>query len=48
MATVRLHVTEGNARAERVYDRNGFSRTGTMIVRDHDGVVEVEIQRRLR
>ena len=48
IATIRLHVTEGNARAERVYDRNGFSRTGTMIVRDHDGVAEGEMERRLR
>lgn len=48
MATVRLRVTEGNARAERVYERNGFSRTGATIARDRDGVVEVEMERRLR
>ncbi len=47
LATVRLHVTEGNARAERVYERNGFSRTGNTVVRDRDGVVEVEMERSL-
>ena len=47
LATVRLHVTEGNARAERVYERNGFSRSGNTVVRDRDGVVEVEMERSL-
>lgn len=47
MATVKLHVTEGNARAERAYERNGFSRTGATLVRDRDDVVEVEMERRL-
>ena len=47
VTTLRLHVTDGNARAERVYERNGFSRTGTTVVRDRDGGVEVEMERRL-
>jgi len=47
MARLRLHLTEGNARAERAYERNGFSRTGATVIRERDGVVEVEMERRL-
>ena len=42
---VRLHVIEDNQRAERVYERNGFRRTGNSIVRERDGVVELEMER---
>lgn len=44
---VRLHVMENNGRAERVYERNGFRRTGGSVVRDRDGLIEVEMQRLL-
>jgi ribosomal protein S18 acetylase RimI-like enzyme len=44
---VRLHVTEGNARAERVYQRNGFERTGQTFVRGRDGFPEIEMERLL-
>lgn len=44
LATVRLHVTAGNAAAERVYARHGFAPTGTTYVRERDGrdVLELE------
>ena len=35
--TVRLHVVDGNAAAERLYQRHGFLRTGRSMVRDRDG-----------
>lgn len=44
MAVVRLHVTAGNARAERLYVRHGFARTGEIITRSRDGVIEVEME----
>lgn len=43
----RLHVTEGNARAERMYERNDFHRTGGSLVRDRDGLTEIEMERLL-
>jgi ribosomal protein S18 acetylase RimI-like enzyme len=44
-ATVlRLHVADGNARAERLYVRHGFRRTGHSIVRARDAVREYEMQ----
>jgi GNAT superfamily N-acetyltransferase len=43
-ADVWLHVARGNARARRVYERNGFRLTGREVVRDRDGVVEVEMR----
>jgi RimJ/RimL family protein N-acetyltransferase len=46
-AAVHLHVTDGNIRAERVYQRNGFERTGRSQPRERDGVTEIEMQRRL-
>ena len=46
-ALVRLHVTDGNARAEGMYRRNGFERTGRMFVRGRDGFPEVEMELRL-
>ena len=44
---IQLLVAEGNSRAERVYERNGFARTGRSQVRDRDGVAEIEMERRL-
>jgi ribosomal protein S18 acetylase RimI-like enzyme len=46
-AAVRLHVTEGNERAERLYARHGFCRTGEKFVRDRDGAMEIEMRREL-
>ncbi len=43
---VRLHVTDGNVRAEGLYCRLGFVRTGSSFVRDRDGVAEIEMERR--
>jgi ribosomal protein S18 acetylase RimI-like enzyme len=40
-----LHVTEGNVRAERAYERHGFRRTGTTYTRDRDGLQEIEMER---
>jgi ribosomal protein S18 acetylase RimI-like enzyme len=44
---VRLHVGEGNAPARRLYERNGFSDTGAREPRPRDGVMEIEMARRL-
>lgn len=41
---VRLQVTAGNHRAERVYARHGFVRTGATLVRERDGLVEFEMR----
>ena len=41
----RLQVTEGNVRAERMYERLGFRRTGATLTRPHDGLVEIEFER---
>ena len=46
-ATVRLFVTEGNTRAESVYRRVGFSRTGQTEIRSRDDATEVEMQLRI-
>jgi RimJ/RimL family protein N-acetyltransferase len=43
---VRLHVAEGNERAERLYARHGFERTGDSFVRQRDGMREIEMERR--
>jgi GNAT superfamily N-acetyltransferase len=42
--TLRLHVTEGNARAERVYKRHGFRRTGSSELRERDNMIEFEME----
>ena len=44
---VRLHVTEGNRPAARLYERHGFSLSGVTEVRERDGAVEIEYERRL-
>jgi RimJ/RimL family protein N-acetyltransferase len=44
---VRLFVTEGNTRAESVYRRVGFSRTGQTEIRSRDDATEVEMQLRI-
>ena len=41
-----LHVTEGNERARRFYERMGFELTGVAHARDHDGALELEMRRR--
>jgi ribosomal protein S18 acetylase RimI-like enzyme len=46
-AVLRLHVVEGNARAERVYVRHGFRRTGRSVVRARDRMREHEMEARL-
>jgi RimJ/RimL family protein N-acetyltransferase len=43
-----LHATEGNARAERAYQRHGFRRTGRTFLRERDGFTEFEMARELR
>jgi RimJ/RimL family protein N-acetyltransferase len=43
--TVRLHVADGNDRAERAYARHGFARTGRSFVRARDHGVEAEMER---
>lgn len=42
---LRLHVADGNARAERVYARHGFVRTGRSVVRARDDHLELEMER---
>ena len=44
---VHLHVTDGNARAEGMYHRNGFEHTGRTFIRERDGFPEIEMERRL-
>ena len=46
-AEVHLRVTDGNERAERMYRRNGFERTGQWWFRDRDGHVELELVNQL-
>jgi ribosomal protein S18 acetylase RimI-like enzyme len=43
-SVLRLHVADGNDRAERLYVRHGFRRTGRSIVRPRDAVREHEMQ----
>jgi GNAT superfamily N-acetyltransferase len=47
VSALQLRVTEGNARAERLYERHGFERTGTTFVRERDGLTEVEMDLRV-
>lgn len=46
-ASVRLVVMEANGRARRVYERNGFRTTGLTTVRERDGGIELEMERRV-
>jgi ribosomal protein S18 acetylase RimI-like enzyme len=46
-AELHLRVTERNERAERMYRRNGFERTGQSWFRERDGHVEHEMVNRL-
>jgi len=41
---VRLSVTEGNTRAERLYARHGFVRNGRSEIRARDGLAEIEME----
>ncbi len=45
---VRLHVTDGNTRAEALYARLGFVRTGDATVRERDGLAEIEMELTVR
>jgi GNAT superfamily N-acetyltransferase len=42
---VQLRVVQANARARRLYEREGFRVFGSEIVRPRDGVIEVEMRR---
>jgi len=44
---VRLKVIQGNDRARRFYERMGFCPTGKSEVRERDGVIEVQMERRV-
>jgi GNAT superfamily N-acetyltransferase len=44
-ASVRLNVIQGNGRARRVYERNGFSPTGLEAFRERDGRTEIQMER---
>ena len=46
-SAVRLRVTDGNFRAEKLYERHGFQRTGATFLRERDGLTEVEMAFRL-
>jgi GNAT superfamily N-acetyltransferase len=48
VATLRLHVTDGNVPAERLYLRHGFVKTGRTFDRERDGATEIERQRSAR
>jgi GNAT superfamily N-acetyltransferase len=43
--TAWLHVDKRNARARRLYERNGFRVTGVEILRERDGMPELEMRR---
>jgi GNAT superfamily N-acetyltransferase len=42
---VRRRVIQGNDRARRFYERMGFCITGQEEVREHDGLIEVQMER---
>jgi GNAT superfamily N-acetyltransferase len=48
VAMLKLHYTEGNIAAERLYLRHGFEPTGTIFVRERDGMREIEMARNAR
>jgi len=43
---VRLKVIQGNDRARHFYERMGFCPTGQKEVRERDGLIEVQMERR--
>ncbi len=45
LTTVRLHITAGNDRAERLYRRHGFNPTGRSGAGSREGVTEIEMER---
>jgi ribosomal protein S18 acetylase RimI-like enzyme len=45
ISTVRLHVVETNAAAQRLYARHGFRRVGPTFVNPQDGQIDIEMQR---
>lgn len=42
--SIHLHVTDGNTSAERTYEKRGFRRTGTTLLRERDNVTEFEME----
>lgn len=42
--SIHLQVTDGNISAERAYEKCGFRRTGTTILRERDNVTEFEME----
>jgi GNAT superfamily N-acetyltransferase len=44
---VRLQVVDDNLRARRCYERNGFAATDRTSVRERDGAVELQMERRV-
>jgi GNAT superfamily N-acetyltransferase len=44
---VRLNVIQGNDRARRFYERNGFRDTGQQAIRQRDGLIENQMERPL-
>jgi ribosomal protein S18 acetylase RimI-like enzyme len=44
LTTVRLHITDGNDHAERLYRRHGFNPTGRSVAGSREGVTEVEME----
>jgi RimJ/RimL family protein N-acetyltransferase len=43
--SVQLKVIEGNDRARRCYERNGFRHTGQEEIRQRDGLIEIQMER---
>jgi len=39
-----LQVTEGNTSAERTYEKRGFRKTGTIVLRERDNMAEFEME----
>lgn len=46
-AIILLWVTQGNASANRLYERNGFAFTGQQWIRERDACIELEMLHRL-